>query len=73
MIASDLANQIDAFESILTNKDVEEGKLLVRRADLGEMLQLSKRMLDGHERPFGMSLHDIERSCAASRITKEIG
>ena len=73
MIAADLANQIDAFESILTNKDVEEGKILVRRADLGEMLQLSKRMLDGHERPLNMSLHDIERSCVASRIDREHG
>ena len=73
MIAADLANQIDAFESILTNKDVEEGKLLVRRADLGEMLQLSKRMLDGHGRSLNMSLHDIERSCGASRIEKELG
>ena len=73
MIAADRANQIDAFESLLTSKDAEEGKILVRRADLKEMMKLSKRMLDGHKRPLNMSLHDIERSCAASRIAKEIG
>ena len=73
MIASDLASQIDAFESILTGKDEKPGELLVRRADLKEMMQLSKRMLDGHERPLNMSLHDIERSCGASRIAKELG
>ena len=73
MIASDLANQIDAFESILTNKDVEEGKLLVRRKDLKEMMKLSKSMLLQHERSLNMSMHDMEISCGASRITKEIG
>ena len=80
MIAADLLNQIDALESMLADKDVEVGtsarvggKLLVIRDDLKVVLKLSKRMLDGHERALNMSLSDIETSCAASRIAKELG
>ena len=71
MIASDLLNQIDALESILLDKDAEDGKLLVIREDLKGMLKLAKRMLDGHERALNMSLHDIETSCAAGRVKRE--
>ena len=78
MIAADLLNQIDALESMLADKDVEVGtsarvggKLLVIRDDLKVVLKLSKRMLDGHERPMHMSLHDMEISCAAGRVKRE--
>ena len=71
MIASDLASLIDAFDSILTDRDVEDGKILVRRADMDDMRELAKRILDGHERPLNASLHDMEQSCAVSRVRKE--
>ena len=73
MIASDLASQIDAFKSILTGKDEKPGELLVRRKDLKEMMKLAEHMLIEHEIPLNMSMHDMEISCGASRITKEMG
>ena len=78
MIASDLANQIDALESMLADHDTMgattasvEGKIPVSRDDLKVVLKLAKRMLDGHERPMHMSLHDMEISCAAGRVKRE--
>ena len=78
MIASDLASLIDALESTLTGKDErmslgEPATLLVRRNDLREMLKFAVRLQEMNERPLNLSLHDIEISCGASRITKEIG
>ena len=73
MIASDLASQIDAFKSILTGKDEKPGELLVRRKDLKEMMKLSESFLEQHEIPLNMSMHDMEISCGASRIEKELG
>ena len=73
MIASDLASLIDALGSVLTGRDEKIGELLVRRKDLKEMLKLAEHLLLEHEIPLNMSMHDMEISCGASRITKEIG